>query len=568
MNVSRTERLIPWIGGALFALPVLIARYPPMADLPLHEASVGLLRHWNDDTFAPKALYELNLGQSNQLFSLLVLAFSYLLPITWASKVVVAGSVFGLSLAAGHLARHVGASRWTALLVAPIGFGWLFFWGLIQNIIGLVVLLTFLPAIDRFATRPSWRGAASLCGAMVLFHFAHQAMMVVACMALVVCSIGAPVRSLKSMVIRGVPCAFAAALVVFGTLLAWRLAGPRLVRSQPVVYYQFSWKLESIPGVLFGGFEPYVRNLMMVIAIAPVVLLGVDRARHPAQAETALVTRIHRWRFELIALVLFAVYLAAPASLKSTTLVYHRFLPPAWAILAVCIGAETKQPLSLARRAMCLALPIGSLLIAWPTFADSNHIYTGLEGIVDRIAPGSSVMVIKLGREPPHRLWSPSVAAGHIVAMRGGRALYDYTQSPVSPVVQRPEKEWVDSIDRLDGRPLEVRPAWDLVRFRYLALVTSTPGIGQVVEIALRGDARLVTHQGDWFLFESTWPVVPVDSDDVPLPMPPPPSLQKKLKLVAQELEAADVDRGAPNSAPSPAGVSPRPNLVSPSPNL
>lgn len=551
MTASRAERLVPWIAGTVFALPVLVAAYPPMADLPLHEASVGLLRHWSDDRFVPKTLYELNLGQSNQLFSLLVFVFSYVFPITWASKVVVAGSLFSLPLAAAHFASHVRSPRWAVLLVAPLGFGWLFFWGLIQNIIGLVVLLAFLPAIDRFATRPTPRGTAALCGAMIVFHLAHQAMMVVACVALVVCSIGTPARGIKSIALRAVPCALAAALVVVGTRLAWRLAGERLTRTDAITMYPLTWKLESIPGVLFGGFEPYVRNLMMLLAAGAAVIFAVDRARLPSEGPISPFGRLRRWRFELLALVLFALYLAAPANMKSTTLVYHRFLPPAWAVVALCIGSGTSQALTLARRALCCAVPIGSLLIVWPSFVDSNEVYSGLETIVGKIAPGSSVMVLKLGIDPPHRLWSPSVAGGHIVALRGGRGLFDYTQSPVSPVVQRPGKEWNYSVDRLEGRPLELRPAWDFVRFRYLALVTSTPGLGKVVEMALRGDARLIASRGDWFLFESVWPVVPVDSDDVPLPMPPPPSLLKKLKELAREFNATELDRG-PRSAAAP----------------
>jgi hypothetical protein len=267
--------------------------------------------------------------------------------------------------------------------------------------------------------------------------------------------------------------------------------------------------------------------------------------------------RIHAWRFELLALALFAAYLAGPAAWKSTTLVYHRFLPPAWAIVAVCMGAGTTRALSLGRCAMCSALPIGSLLIAWPTFVDSNTVYSDLDAIVDRIAPGSAVLVIKIGNDPPHRLWSPSVAMGHIVALRGGRTIFDYTQSPVSPVVQRPEKQWVEETDRLDGRPLELRPAWDFHRFRYLAVVSTTQGIGEVVEMALRGDARLVAGKGEWSLFESTWPVVPIDSDEVPLAMPPPPTLRKKLKDVARELDAEAVEGQQPHAAVAPEDRSP-----------
>src|SRR5580692_10346362 len=206
---TRAERWAPWIAGALFALPVLIAKYPPMDDLPLHEAAVGLLRHWSDPQFAPRSLYYVNLGHSNQLFSFVLLALSFLMPIGVASKLIVATSVFLLPVAAARFADHVDAPRWTVLLAAPVVcLGWLFFWGLIQNIIGLVILLALLPAIDRFASQPTGRGAAWMCAAMLLLHFAHQAMQLVALAALVIFSVGtdaAGVSRARRIGLRAIP---------------------------------------------------------------------------------------------------------------------------------------------------------------------------------------------------------------------------------------------------------------------------------------------------------------------------------------------------------------------------
>src|SRR5258708_18647436 len=122
-----------------------------MADLPLHEASVGLLRHWSDPAFCPHDVYFVNLGHANQLFPLAVLAFSYVVPIAWASKIATAMTVALLPVGAARFADHVGAPRWTALLAAPVAVGWLFFWGLIQNLLGLAAPLALLPTIDPFA---------------------------------------------------------------------------------------------------------------------------------------------------------------------------------------------------------------------------------------------------------------------------------------------------------------------------------------------------------------------------------------------------------------------------------
>ncbi|MFI5377332.1 MAG: hypothetical protein ACHQ8D_22050 [Candidatus Rokuibacteriota bacterium] len=535
-SAPRLERLAPWLGGLLLALPVLVAKYPPMADLPLHEASVGLLRHWGDPRFAPPTLYFLNLGHSNQLFSLLVLVLSFAFPIGWASKIVVAGSLVGLPVAAARFADHVGAPRWTALLVAPVGLGWLFFWGLVQNILGLVALLALLPSIDRFAARPTAKGALWMCGAMVLFHFAHQAMQLVALMAVVLCSLGAPLRDAKGMALRAAPVLFCGAVVYAASVYAWHFAGPLHRATMQFRWTSLPYKLETISGVLFAGYETYVRHLMLLLASVPLVLFAIERVRsRPMEGGLPWAARMREWRFELLALALLSLYLAAPSTIKSTTLVYHRFLPPAWAILAVAGASRTARVAAFLPRALCATLPLASLLIAWPTFVDSNQVYSDLEVLMPKIEPGSAVMALNLGPDQPNRLWSPMVAAGHVVAVKGGRSLFDYTQSPVSPVSQRPEKIWVEPLARLELHPLRMRPGWDLTRFRYFLLATPRPTRAAAVTLALRDEATLIGSQGDWYLFESRLPLVPIDADDAPLPTPRPPTLRAKANEILHE---------------------------------
>jgi hypothetical protein len=60
--------------------------------------------------------------------------------------------------------------------------------------------------------------------------------------------------------------------------------------------------------------------------------------------------------------------------------------------------------------------------------------------------------------------------------------------------------------------------------------VTSNPGIGYAVAESVRDEARFVTGQGDWYLFESRLPLVPIDSPDEHVPTPHPPSLARRLK--------------------------------------
>lgn len=548
---DRAARLAPWIGGLALALPVLLIHYPPMSDLPLHEASVGLLRHWGDTKFAPPSIYFVNLGHANQLFSFLDYALSWVVPIRWASKIVVASGILGLSIAAAHFADHLAAPRWTALLVAPVGLGWLFFWGLIQNILGLVALLAILPAIDRFAARPTGRAAAWMCGAMVLLHFAHEAMQLVALMALVLCSAASSLRDVRGVALRLVPVAFCGVLVCAANVYAWHFAGP-LHRAT----YEFQWtgtlyKLAEIPGVLFAGYEAYVRNLMMLLVLVPVALLGVDRVRGRRRA-ARWGERLHEWRFELMALLLFAIYLAAPATVKSTTLVYHRFLPPAWSILAVTSASRTAAVARLLPRLLCATAPVASLLTSWPVLLDAHHVYSDLDALLPYVEVGSSIATLDMGPDPPNRLWSPMVAAGHVVAVRGGRSIFDYTQSPVSPVTQRSSKIWIEPVLRVEAHTYDFIPQWDFTRFRYVFV--NTPKVNRAVAITycMRDSARLIASQGDWYLFESTLQVVPIDAHDAAPPSPRPPTIQEALKIAAEELNGPDKAEQTPPTASAP----------------
>jgi hypothetical protein len=280
----------------------------------------------------------------------------------------------------------------------------------------------------------------------------------------------------------------------------------------------------------------------MVLAMVPVLFLAVGRLQANSGSARSVGERMHRWRFELLALLLVVLYFAAPANVRSTTLVYHRFLPPAWAILAVCAGIHGQAMNRAAVRTLCAVVPTATLLIAWPVFADSHRVYSDLEQIIDRIDIGSAVMCLNLGPQDPNRLWNPLVAVGHVIAVRGGRSLFDYTHSPVSPVTQRAEKQWGTMLDRIEGRSVYFCPDWDFTRFRYALLTSPEPGLATAVALAFKDDAHLIARSGSWYLFESNLRLVPIDSDEEEMPTPHPPTLQKLLLQVGEDLKRTEQD--------------------------
>jgi hypothetical protein len=284
---------------------------------------------------------------------------------------------------------------------------------------------------------------------------------------------------------------------------------------------------------------------MMAPPLVPVVLLATVRFGQRDPRERTWPQRIHRWRFECLALVLFVVFLAAPLTIRTTTLVYHRLLPPVWSLVAISAAAHgpgaSARPLARALRALA---SVASLLIAWPTFADTNR-YSDLDTVMASMQPGPAVTAVNFRPDRPNRLWSPAGAENHVVAALGSRSLDGYSMSSVSPVVQRPNKQWIEPSDRLNRHPYQLRPDWAFTRLRYLLLATPQPPLAEDVRMALQDDAALLAAKGESYLSESRLPLVPIDMDHASLPISWPPTLQKQMRNMQRELQ--ERDRQKPN---------------------
>lgn len=526
---SLAETWAPRIAGVLFAIPVLVAYYPPMTDLALHEAVVGVLRHYGDSKFFPDGLYQLNLGHPNQLFYLVAWPLSFVVGTTWALKLIVAATELALYLAAARFARHVGTPQWTALLVGVLGYGWMFYWGLIANLIGLAAMLAVLPTLDTFVARPTTRGGVASFFALVLLFFAHETAMLCGCLAMGIFTLGYELRS-RQFVARVLPVAAAFGLALFHFWWAQRLRPP-FNKALPILFEPIGTKLKGIPGVLFAGYEPaYVPLLMTAIVVLAIVLFAIERWRErPPLRGTPWRTGLVRYRFEVIAGLLIPLYLALPHTLSGSTYFYHRFFAPAYALLAIVLAPRLgKTNWRLPRFAAAIA-PLGSLAIAWPSFVDSDKLTRDLDEVVKASDYDSAILVVDVGAAPD-RMFSASTLEGHVMAQRGGRTLFDFTRSPIAAAFQSPTYAWNDPWDRMQAKPILMRPEHDFDHFRYLYFHSKKRSYHDIAAVALLPDARLVATRGEWSLFESTHLKHGVLALDSQLPYPRPHTLRKRMK--------------------------------------
>lgn len=532
---TRVETLAPWIVGVLLAIPVLAARYPPMTDLPLHEGLVGILRSFHDTSMFPSGLYVRNFGEPNQLFHLVAWALSYVVATDTACKLIVAAIVIAIPVGAARFATYAGANRLAAVVVAPIALGWMFSWGLVANLLGLAVFLALLPTVDRLAQKPTPRAALLAIGGAALLYLAHYAMMIVFAGAALWLTVCHPLK-LRASLLRVSPFVASFAIAVGHAKYQEQFKSP-VVSSIGTIWVSVPAKLLQVPSIVLPTYDRTTQWALFGLFALSIVLFLVLRSRERTEPVPRNVRAfLLRYRFELFAAASFGAYLAFPLTLNGATLVYQRFFPAAFATFVVVAA-----PRSLATRAarvtrlLVPAVPVGALLMAWPSFADSHQSYKDLDHILSHMQKGSAVASLDLATSES-RTFSLGAAPARYLATGGGRIHYAFTDSSIAPALLVPEYQWNEPLVRISKNGWAFRPSHDFKRFRYVIVRSIDANLLALAAHAMKPEGRVIANAGEWLLVESTLDLVPLTSPDVPLPTPKPPSLRKRMDLALDKL--------------------------------
>jgi hypothetical protein len=161
-------------------------------------------------------------------------------------------------------------------------------------------------------------------------------------------------------------------------------------------------------------------------------------------------------------------------------------------------------------------LPVAILLVAWPQFADADATYRDLDAVIAVIPKNSAVA--QLGLDRPifkTRVYSATVGPARVVCDRGGRSGLSLAMSPIAPVQLRPEYRW-DEYDRrtIPSGSRGFQPARDLDRFGWVIAQSRDLGVRGLVIAAMWPDAELEMTRGEWLLFRSKHPQLPLTSPD------------------------------------------------------
>jgi hypothetical protein len=159
---------------ALASLPLVLGVYPPFIDYPFHLARIAMLSDWNASAFLREHYDIPSLLLPNLSLELVMLPLSKLMPAEVAGIVFIS-LMFALILsgtAALHRTLFGMRSLWPFLAAAWL-YNWIVFYGFMNYVFGIGVLLWCLTAWLRMAERAWWvRLLAGVCLAVVLF-FCH-----------------------------------------------------------------------------------------------------------------------------------------------------------------------------------------------------------------------------------------------------------------------------------------------------------------------------------------------------------------------------------------------------------
>jgi hypothetical protein len=514
------DRASPWLIGAVVAAPVLVCRYPAMVDLPCHEEVVAAMRHFQDPSSYAPGLMTWNVGHPNQLFYFVALALSFVVPVDVACKLVVAASVAGIPIGAARLAAHAGVSRWAAAFAAPVALGFCFYFGFVGNLLGIGMLLAALPALDRFATTPTARGAATTTAVLVALYLSHDSALVMGILALAILSLARPLGRYR-IAWTIVPLAVAGGVALVEEVYVVRHRPPNIGALPRVIDLGLTQKIRGLPEALLGlrgasacaaAFWAFAIALAL-LALQKVLALRRAGGRSPRWS-------FERDRFLVLGVALGVAYFEVPFAYTGAMWLHARFLGPAVIVLAVALAPSAPVAPWWPTRLVCVGALAALLRLVVPSMVETARVYSDLDALLSTMDTSAVASLDVIGGPGSRLVFSPSGAAARAASVHGGRMAASFTQSsPIPPVVISPDHRWDDSFVRLARDTLAFEPARDLRRFRYVLAWTLPAQVGSLIA-ALAPEARLIGRSGGWLLFESTLSVVPLTAPDE-LPVDP-----------------------------------------------
>ena len=155
-------------------LPLVLATYPAMVDMPQHAAQVAAIRHLvTGDGWKFASFFELQWLTPYLFGYLLALGLSFLVGVPLALKLVLAGAFVLFQFSGARLIRASrGDPAWRWLLL-PLPFGLAYHWGFFNFLVAAPLGLLFLASVVEMNGRSDWKACVRMSAWLHLLFIAH-----------------------------------------------------------------------------------------------------------------------------------------------------------------------------------------------------------------------------------------------------------------------------------------------------------------------------------------------------------------------------------------------------------
>jgi len=437
--------------------------YPVGIDLPQH---ANLSRLWSAVWFGPteyRDLYSIDWFTPYLVTYSLGGALATLFDGLVATKILVTLGVFGTVFMMRRWLISVGGDPRLALFGFVIGFGYMYIWGFLPNLIALPVMLAYLAQFERQGEHPGLRSILAATGVGLALFFTHGI------------AFGPAMISAGFMLLRRrfpfVAWRKALHLIPITIVVGlWALRQERsLTTTKPVWFLNFD-RLVSLWSGLFWPFADAHWEHIGLAAMAVFLIV----------ARPAPVFQLRRWIPFLVAVFCFLVI---PETLADVWLVGNRCLV---FVQALAPGVIQPRPGRLGRVVLpyvMAGLVLAALVLLNVRTAEHNRELRGLHKLTALIEPESDIQ-----NEVPSSAdggrqfgWNEiGQTPGWVTAQQGG--ILDNDSARFFHV---PLRRWSGP--------------W-ITRYRYI-LVKGPPPVVQS-HVARFEDPHLVGQVDDWYLYE------------------------------------------------------------------
>lgn len=488
---SNRDLLLVAIASVVATIPVWLASFPPMVDLPEHAAQVALLRNLHDPSFQFSGLFWVNWFTPYLFGYMLVYALAPLVGIVTATKIVIAVAIAAVPVVTAMLARDTGADPHWALLTIPAMYGYSYSWGFLNFLVATPIGLLFLLLFLRHEHKPTLRGATCVALFSILLFFCH------ALTYLFFMAVGGLYAWLDSGKFRKAIIAVGPIGAAIPLALLWYLRTRLDPGAQAPLVWDLGWFGTADPHIWGGRVSGFFPRLLGLWSPVFCLIFGTALFAVPFAAGVRLSRRLAAW---VPLAVCVTIMLFGPTGGHSGWALSQRF-----AVFALPFFVLVLRPSPLPRAAW-RAAPI-FLLLAWITVLVSVTLRydaeaRGFKQVMSAMQPNQRVLSLMFMQ---HTKESPAPVFLHFPAWysatKGGVVDMNFAVFPVALV------RYKSTVLPPDPSVSEWHPQtfgwkqWRANEYRYF-VVHAPVDLGPQLFDWAPCPVSLAAHSGNWWLYE------------------------------------------------------------------